>query len=374
MIEPLIQRVRDEAPPTSVLLAVHDWSTLAFATHTSKTDRRQLTHATDVGYDLATVLIVRGNDGAPLAPVSVSLATRATVLSTQPDPVADVAHVDQLRPRMDFVASLDLGASVVHVIDREADSVGHWRDWSAAGHRVLVRADDRLVWHNGREQKLAAVADALRSRGGLAGAGEALYRGRKAWRFVGQADVVLHRPAKRWDGERQQVIAGEPLSLRLVVVELRDGTGRVLSVWWLLTNVPAEDAAAGTVASWYDWRWRIESLHKLLKSAGWQLESWLQRNGTRLLRKLLVALAACVEVWALERRDDASSESLKDLLVSLSGRQTKHRQPVTTPALLAGLWVLQQAASWLSRDGPNDPNVLLRQHVPLFATDTPQNE
>lgn len=374
MIEPLIQRVRDEAPPTSVLLAVHDWSTLAFATHTSKTDRRQLTHATDVGYDLATVLIVRGNDGAPLAPVSVSLATRATVLSTQPDPVADVAHVDQLRPRMDFVASLDLGKPVVHVIDREADSVGHWRDWSAAGHRVLVRADDRLVWHNGREQKLAAVADALRSRGGLAGAGEALYRGRKAWRFVGQADVVLHRPAKRWDGERQQVIAGEPLSLRLVVVELRDGTGRVLSVWWLLTNVPAEDAAAETVASWYYWRWRIESLHKLLKSAGWQLESWLQRNGTRLLRKLLVALAACVEVWALERRDDASSESLKDLLVSLSGRQTKHRQPVTTPALLAGLWVLQQAASWLSRDGPNDPNVLLRQHVPLFATDTPQNE
>ena len=118
MIEPLIQRVRDEARPTGVLLAVHDWSTLAFATHASKTDRRQLTHATDVGYDLATVLIVRGSDGASLAPVSVSLATRTTVLSTQPDPVADVAHVDQLRPRMDFVASLNLGAPVVHVIDR----------------------------------------------------------------------------------------------------------------------------------------------------------------------------------------------------------------------------------------------------------------
>ena len=374
LIEPLIQRVRDEARPTGVLLAVHDGSTLAFATHASKTDRRQLTHATDVGYDLATVLIVRGSDGASLAPVSVSLATRTTVLSTQPDPVADVAHVDQLRPRMDFVASLNLGAPVVHVIDREADSVGHWRDWSAAGHRVLVRADDRLVLHNGQEQKLARVADTLRSHGGLKGAGEALYRGRRAWRFVGQADVVLHRPAKRWDGRRQHVIAGEPLSLRLVVVELRDVTGRVLSVWLLLTNVPTDEADAARVASWYYWRWRIESLHKLLKSAGWQLESWLQRNGTRLLRKLLVALAACAEVWALERRDDASSEALKGLLVSLSGRQTKHRQPVTTPALLAGLWVLQQAASWLSRDGPNDPNVLLKQHLPLFATDAPQNE
>lgn len=372
-IQPLIQRVRDGAPPAGVLLAVHDWSTLAFATHASKTDRRQLTHATDVGYDLATVLMARGNDGAPLAPVSVSLATRTTVLSTQPDPVADVAHVDQLRSRMDFVASLNLGTPVVHVIDREADSVGRWRDWSAAGHRVLVRADDRLVWHNGQERKLATVAEELKSRGGLRDAGEALYRGRKAWRFVGQAAVVLHRPAKRWDGERQHVIAGAPLSLRLVV-ESRDVTGRVLSRWLLLTNVPAEDADAATVASWYYWRWRIEDRHKLLESAGWQLESWLQRNGERLLRKLLLALSACAAVWALERREDASSESLKGLLVALSGRQTKHRQPVTTPALLAGLWVLQQAASWLSRDGPNDPNALLKQHLPLFATCSQQNE
>lgn len=374
LIQPLIQRVRDEAPTAGVLLAVHDWSTLAFGTHPSKTDRRQLTHAADVGYDLATVLMVRGTDGAPLAPVSVSLATQAAVLSTQPDPVADVAHVDQLLPRMAFVASLKLGVPVVHVIDREADSVGHWRDWSTAGHRVLVRADDRIVWHDGRERTLVDVADELKSAGGLAAAGEALYRGRKAWRFVGQTDVILHRPAKRWDGERRLVIAGEPLGLRLVVVELRDVAGRVLSRWLLLTNVPAGEADAATVASWYYWRWRIESLHKLLKSAGWQLESWLQRNGTRVLRKVLLALAACVGVWALERRSDASSESLKSLLVSLSGRQTKRRQRVTTPALLAGLWVLQQAASWLSRDGPNDPNTLLQQHLPMFATSVQQNE
>lgn len=366
MIEPLIQRVRDETPPAGVLLAVHDWCTLSFAAHPSKTDRRQITHATDIGYDLAMVLMVRGTDGASLAPVSVSLATQTNILSTQPDPVADVPHVDQLRPRMDFVASLDLG-TVVHVIDREADSVGHWRDWSKAGHRVLVRADDRLVWHDGRERKLVAVADELKSQGVLRDAGEASYRGRKARRFVGETQVILHRPAKRREDGRQRAIAGEPLRLRLVVVELRDTAGRVLSRWLLLTNVPAEEADAATVASWYYWRWRIESLHKLLKSAGWQLESWLQRNGERLLRKLLVALAACAEVWALERREDASSESLKSLLVSLSGRQTKHRRPVTTSALLAGLWVLQQAAGWLSRDGPNDPNALLQQHLPMFA-------
>ncbi len=374
MIEPLIQRVRDDAPAAGVLLAVHDWSTLAFGTHPSKADRRQLTHAADVGYDLATVLMVRGCDGASLAPVSVSLATRDAVLSTQPEAVADVAHVDQIRARMDFVASLALGAAVVHVIDREADSVGHWRDWSAAGHRAVVRTDDRLVRHAGRERKLLDIAEGLRAGGGLRAAGEAAYRGRKAWRFVGEAAVVLHRPAKRREGDRQREVAGAPLPLRLVVVELRDAGGRMLARWLLLTNVPPEVADAATVARWYYWRWRIESLHKLLKSAGWELERWLQRNGERLLRKLLVAQAACVEVWALERRTDASSEAFKVLLMALSGRQTKASQPITTTGLLAGLWVLQQSATWLSRAGPDAPNALLRQHLPAFANDTPRNK
>jgi hypothetical protein len=52
-------------------------------------------------------------------------------------------------------------------------------------------------------------------------------------------------------------------------------------------------------------------MHKLLKKAGWQLESWLQRNGERLLIKLLIAMAACGSIWGLERRHDADSEAFQ---------------------------------------------------------------
>lgn len=371
LIEPLIQRVRDQVTRQETLLVVHDWSTLAFGTHPSKKDRRTLTHADDIGYDLATVLVVRARDGASLGPVSVNLATNQQVLTTEPGAVADVPHIDQIRTRMDFVGALRLAPDVVHVIDREADSVGHWRDWTAAGYQAVVRADDRLVRHNGRECKLTEIAEDLKTRGELKDVGEALYRGRKVRRFAGQTAVVLHRPAKRREDGVQREIPGVPLPLRLVVVELRDAKGRVLSRWLLLTNVPEDKADAATIATWYYYRWRIESMHKLIKSAGWDLENWLQQTGERLLRKLLLAMAACVEVWALERRNDASSESFKALLVALSGRQTKARQPITTSALLAGVWVLQQAATWLSRDGP-EPNALLAQHLPLFAND-PEN-
>ena len=251
LIEPLIQRVRDEAPRAGVLLAVHDWSTLGFASHESKADRATLTHEHDVGYDLATVLVVRGADGACLAPVSLRLTTKKkAVLTTETGPVAKIAHVDQIRPRMDRIAAMNRGADVVHVIDREADAVGHWRDWAAAGHRALVRADDRLVTHDGRERKQADIADDMRAAGGLADSGEALWHGRRARRFTGEAVVVLERPARRRQGKTQVDVPGEPLTLRLVVVELRDPQGRLLARWLLLTNVSAEAADAATVAAW----------------------------------------------------------------------------------------------------------------------------
>ena len=125
--------------------------------------------------------------------------------------------------------------------------------------------------------------------------GRPCYRGRKARLFVAEAEVVLHRPGKRNEGKKKVEVPGPPLPLRLVVAEVRDLKGRVLARWLLLTNVPAELADAATIARWYYFRWRIESLHKLLKSAGWQLEGWLQRNGQRLLIKLLIALR-CVRL------------------------------------------------------------------------------
>jgi hypothetical protein len=369
LIEPLQEAVRQEvARRPGVLLAVHDWSTLSFGGHHSKTDRATLTHATDVGYDLASVLIVRGDDGAPVAPVLVSLTTAEGVIDTcDRVTTVDVCHIDQVRDAMQYVHDLDFDATVVHVIDREADSVNHWRQWAADGRLALVRADDRKVLCQGQETSLAATAERLRHEGAFNDAGEVLYHGRKARLFVAEAAVVLHRPGKRNEGKKKVEIPGPPLPLRLVVTEVRDAQGGVLARWLLLTNVPADLADAATIANWYYFRWRIESLHKLLKSSGWQLEKWLQRNGERLMIKLLLALGACVSVWELERRNDPESVAFQRLLMELSGRQTKRFRAVTTAGLLTGLWVLQSALGRLARYSYEQLNAMLENHLPLFA-------
>ena len=369
LIEPMHQAVRQELTRRpGLLLSIHDWSTLSFGSHHSKTDRATLTHATDVGYDLATVLIVRGDDGAPVAPVLVSLTTADGVLSTRDDvPAVDVCHIDQVHGAMQYVRDLDFAATIVHVIDREADSVSHWRQWAADGQLALVRGDDRKVLYQGQETSLVAIADRLRHEAGFLDAGKALYHGRKARLFVAEAAVVLHRPGRRNQGKKQVEIPGPPLPLRLVVTEVRDQEGRVLARWLLLTNVSTVLADAATIAQWYYFRWRIESLHKLLKSSGWQLEQWLQRDGERILIKLLLALGACVSVWNLERRSDPESVAFQQLLMRLSGRQTKQRRAITTSGLLAGLWVLQAALDPLARHGPDQLNTMLENHLPLFA-------
>src|SRR5262249_55560427 len=125
----------------------------------------------------------------------------------------------------------------------------------------------------------------------------------------------------------------------LVVSRVCDATGTTAAVWYLLTGVPAEVDTA-TVALWYYWRWRIESLFKLLKSAGQQVEDWQQQGSGALTKRLLVAAMACALVWRLGRLETAEGATLRRLLVRLSGRQVARGREFTAPALLAGLWSL----------------------------------
>jgi len=346
---------------TSHLLVALDWSPLHYGGHAARADRVALNNRKDLGYELLTALAISDRDGSPLAPVCLELraadgthSTRAAALLSD-----DASQLDTLAPVMAHVAGLGLsppGQTPVFVIDREADSVAHFRAWDAAGHRFIVRADDRpRVVHQGVTRPLGEVADLLsRRRAGGGGAafadvGEVSFEGRPARQFVAETAVVLQRPARTHRVDKQtgkavhKNVAGEPLSLRLIVSEVRDDRGNVLARWLLLTNLPPSAAPAATIALWYYWRWRIESYHKLLKGAGQQVEHWQQETAAALARRLLVAAMACVVVWRLARDERPQAAELRGVLVRLSGRQMKrgaNARGFTEPALLAGLGVL----------------------------------
>jgi hypothetical protein len=357
-------------------LVVLDWCQLHYGGHASKADRVELAHGKDLGYELLTALAVSDRDGSPIAPLCLDLRAEGGVYTTRCDvPLPPPSQLDGLGPVMGHVESLGLARPVVYVVDREADSVGHYRDWHKAGRRFLVRADDnRVVLHEGRERKLPGVVKLLRRRKAFKDERAVVLDGRRARLFVAETWVTLHRPARQHRVDRKTgrkkkrvQVAGEPLPLRLVVTEVRDEhTGKVLARWLLLTDLPGAGPPAGvdaaTVALWYYWRWRIESYHKLLKSAGQEAECWQQETAQAVARRLAVASMAGVVVWKLARDDSPEAEEFRGVLVRLSGRQMKRgrapdgtpRRTFTEPALMAGLGVLLAALHLLERHDADD--------------------
>jgi hypothetical protein len=350
---PMVEHARAAVPVAcdGYALVVIDWCNLHLNGHDHKPDRVELSCKRDLGYELLTALAVSDRDGAPLAPVCLEMRSAEGVRTTRSDAVIPpVSVLDGVAPVMSHVAGLALGRPPVFIIDREADSVAHYREW-AAGHKYLIRANDaRRVLHDGVERKLGEVADLLHGR--MERSREVLYHGRAATQFVAETPILLTRPAypKRAadaagpkGGRKRPVVHGPALPLRLIVAEVRDKQGKVLARWLLLTNVTDAKVTAEVVALWYYWRWRIESYHKLLKSAGHHVEDWRQASAAPFARRLLVTAMAAVVAWQLARDDRPEAEPLRDLLVRLSGRQVdrkRNKRGHTEPMLLAGLMVL----------------------------------
>jgi hypothetical protein len=266
--------------------------------------------------------------------------------------------------------SWELPKPLLHVIDREADSVGHYRSWHKAGHQFLVRVDNRQVRWNNRRSRLSTIRRDLGRGRHVQQAGQTggvLYRGKPATLFIAETPVVLDRPAKKTSDGKSTAVPGVPLPLRYVMAQVRNESGQRLAEWMLLSNAPPGWATTEQLARCYYWRWRIESFFKLLKSHGQQLEQWQQHTGMAIVRRMLVAAMACVVVWQLESESSAESMEFKDALVRLRVRQMKKKKRHTAPALLAGLWVLLSMLALLER---TDLGELQNFAAPLAFTPT----
>jgi len=345
LARPLVETARVEAQTACDrwALVVHDWSQLMYPSHDGKRDRIALSsRGGPEGYELQTALVVSDRDGLPLAPLAMSLRAADGVHCSRSLRVrAPLSPLDELAPVMTFAQRQSFPKPLVHIIDAEADSVAHFREWSQNGAFFLVRADDRLVEWEGCEQKCSSIGAALHERNAFREVRRMAYHGKPVRQHVAEVAVRLLRAGQRnrpSSGDRQK-IPGPPLPLRLVLAKVCGAGGEVLAVWRLLTNLPA-DVDDSTVALWYYWRWSIEKYFKLLKSAGMNVESWQQETAHAIAARLLVASMACVTVWRVARSSHPQAENARQLLVRLSGRQMKRSQPWTMPAMLAGMWNL----------------------------------
>lgn len=242
-------------------LSIADGSAVNFGKHKSKADKKQRTHKYDIGYERQTSLLLSDRNGEPLAPIVQNWVTKDGVWSSYHDErIRFESHLEELTRRMAWIEAQEFCKPVVHLIDREAASIAHQRQWDQAGHWLVLRdkAGSHVVFDN-REMKRGEVADTLTYQA----IREVLIKGKKAKQWVAEAQITVTRrakPKKYIKGRRVKPIAGKALTLRLIVSRIIDDAGYVQAEWLLLSNV--KTVSAETIALWYYWRWRIESFFK----------------------------------------------------------------------------------------------------------------
>ena len=104
--------------------------------HQSKLDKYQITHKTDVGYDLQSSLLISDKTGLPLAPVAQRFVTANWSYSSHKNNELDkniASHLDEVTTCIDYLEQQAFAKPLVHIIDREADSIGHIRQWQENG-------------------------------------------------------------------------------------------------------------------------------------------------------------------------------------------------------------------------------------------------
>jgi hypothetical protein len=346
------------SPEDKYVLLVADWSMLNFGGHTAKKDRLTRTHSTDVGYELTSAILVSAEHGLPLGPVAMYLKTADRCLAAGAKPVAkNATHLSQIAPILTRVRRLNLPATPVLIIDREADAAKYYREWNAAGAKFLIRAGNHQLTWRGQSHLTEKIHQQLRAENRFHPTREITVKGKRAQQFIAETTVQMTRPNREKIAGKIVLTPGVALPLRLVIVEARDvETGKVLSTWHLLSNLP-NDVPSKQLARWYYWRWNIESMFKLLKSGGQQLENWLQHTAAAIFRRLIIATTACVEAWAIRlraERGDPAALAAAEYFFRLSGFT---RKPGTLPSansILAGLYVrfrLPAAAGFLRAFG-----------------------
>jgi len=354
--DPIIEEVVKESNKRKgkYLLVAYDWSHLDYKKHTRKQElihENKRGNGEKIGYDFQSSLAM-DEKGNPLGALAQNLASEARIYSTYDDNIdKELTHLEELTRRARYVReNYDIEKEMVDIIDREGDSVALMREYHAnkwlylirgkKSHRVYLPKEDREV-------KQGELADELELGTYLK---TIKYRVNKKMErvniFVNEIEVEIRRDATKSviteNGKRKTIFTkGETITTRLVVERLVDKDNNIVAQWILLTNVPKE-VSSSTIGTWYYHRWKIESYFKLLKSSGFNLESWQQETPMALFKRLLVVSYACLFVWKIERSEDKNAPAVRKFLVQLSGRLIEKKKEYTTPALLAGLWVFMK--------------------------------
>jgi hypothetical protein len=267
-------------------------------------------------------------------------------------------------------------AMVTVVADREADIYPNWASVPETDFHLLGRAMSDRQLAGGGTLFAAAAAFPLAGRRKIELRSHDLaHPKRSALLALRYGEVAICRPRDEYDHSLPPTVR-----LRLVDVREVDPPADAEPLHWrlLTTHEVADAAAAWQIVGWYQLRWVIEQLFRVMKSQGLQLEDSQLASAERLVKLAAVATkAACVDIQLTQGRDGTDqmpasnvfAEPEIDTLAALGPtlERSTERQQNHHPArsLAWAAWIIARLGGWNCYYKPPGP-ITFRRGMEYF--------
>jgi len=362
------------------ILAIEDRSEVKFPTTAQR--RRGLgpiKKGNAYGVLVHAMIAVDASSGACLGLLGGDVWTRAGVnpIPHRERPLAERESAHWIETAQRAKQVLPSAAMVTVMADREADIYALWATVPEQHCHVLTRArKDRLLVGGGT---LFAAVRQFRPVGRRTlelPARDPGQRKRRVTLELRYAAVEICRPS------HEPRSLPPSLTLRMVeVLQIDPAEGEEPLCWRLLTTHKIADApAAWRIVDWYQLRWVIEQLFRVMKSQGLQLEDSQLASAERLVKLAAVATkAACIDIQLTQEREgkhqqpasdvfsEPEIETLAALSPTLEGATERQRNPHPPRSLAWAAWPIARLGGWNCYYRPPGPITFRRGMEQFYA-------
>ena len=160
-----------------------------------------------------------------------------------------------------------------------------------------------------------------------------------------------------------QTYKGKQKSVKLKAIEAREVGGQVEEqdriCWRLLTTHEVKDFRdAKRLIGYYQNRWQIEQMFRVLKKQGLQLEATELESAEAIKKMCLMAIPTALQIMQLvEEREDGQrqleeaftaeeKECLQAILPKVEGNTEKQKNPHEAEKLAWGAWIIARLGGW----------------------------
>lgn len=370
------------------VLAIQDTSELDYSAHQLRTAGLGITNGGNgYGFLIHPVLAVDADTQDCLGIAHEALWVReSTKAKRERRPIEQKESMRWLQGAQAAAKCLQQAKLVTVMADRESDIYEEWDRIPDERTHLLTRAHyDRQLeggttlreWLDEQPVRACLAFDvpartaskAYKSAGGARNKVRTAHRAHMELRF-GQVSI-----------KRPQGCRARQASIVLSVVELREladsvAPGEQPIHWILLTTHEVHDVEmALQIVSWYQQRWQIEQLFRILKRQGLGLESSQLEEAAELLKLASIATLAAVRTLQLVNARDGQTSQLaadafdEDEIAVISklqdkfqGKTAKLKNPYVVFSMAWAAWTIARLGGWTGYASEAKPGPITMLH------------